>query len=118
MNKLKNLVKNLLEKELWSSECSIIPLIQMTDDKGHTIWVDDTEVKLKCIKKETQKITYDGKFVFLTEFIFSVVSLEGIKLDKKRLKIKYNEKVYNVEDILSMGTLDNEDALVKMTVRR
>jgi hypothetical protein len=118
MNKFKNIVKNILEKELWASECTIIPLIQITNEKGQIVWNADTEVNVKCIKKETQKMTADSKFVFLTEFIFSAISLEGILLDKKHLKIRYNNKEYVVEDILTMGTLNNEDALVKMVVRR
>lgn len=118
MNKFKNIVKNILEKELWASECTIIPLIQTTDSKGHTIWTDGTQLNVKCIKKETQKLTNDNKFVYLTEFIFSAMALEGITLDKQHLKIVYNNKKYNVEDILSMGTLNNEDALIKMVVRR
>ena len=118
MNKFKNLVKNLLEKELWASECEVIPLIQNIDGQGHTIWNEDNARKVKCIKKETQKMTNDNKFVYLTEFIFSATSLEGVSLDKQHLKIVYNDKKYNVEDILSMGTLNNEDALIKMIVRR
>ena len=118
MNKFKNLVKNLLEKELWASECEVIPLIQNIDGQGHTIWNEDNARKVKCIKKETQKSTDNNKFTYVTEFLISAVALEGITLDKKHFLIKYNNKKYVVEDLLTMGTLDNEDALVKVIIRR
>ena len=118
MNKFKNLVKNLLEKQLWASECEVIPLIQTNDPQGHTIWNEEKAIKVKCIKKETQKSTENSKFIYLTEFLISALALEGITLDKKHLKIKYNGKKYVVEDLLTMGTLNNEDSLVKVIIRR
>lgn len=118
MNKFKNIVKNLLEKELWSSECEIIQLVQNIDSKGSTIWNEEKPLKVKCVKKETQKMLVDSKFAFVTEFIFSSISLEGINLDKKQLLLKYNGKKYIVEDLITTATLNNEDALVKMVIRR
>lgn len=118
MNKFKNIVKNLLEKELWASECELIQLIQQTDRDGHTVWAKQAPLKLKCIKKESKKVTENGKFLHFTEFLIASDAVSHLDLNTKDFRIKYSNKEYNVEEILSMGTLNNEDSLIKFIVRR
>lgn len=117
MNKFKNIVKNILERELWSSSCQIIPLIPLKDKNGHTIWNDEKIVDVKCLKKDTSKLLNDGRYAHFTEFYVAAKSIENDMLNK-RLQINYNDKRYDVEEIVSMGTLDNDDALYKFIVRR
>lgn len=118
MNKFKNIVKNILERTLWSSSCQIISLIPLKDRNGNTIWNDEKIVNVKCLKKDLSKLLNDGRYAHFTEFYVAAKSIEDDDMLNRRLQINYNDKRYDVEEIDSMGTLNNDDALYKFIVRR
>lgn len=116
-NKFKRLCTKLIGSELWSSN---ITLIQLAKSKEGTkvIYTDYLTKDMKCVKAETQKRLNDDKFDFFTEFYISIESVKDFDLDKNKLVIKYNEKRYSVFDVIFLGTMNNEDALIKLVVKR
>lgn len=118
MNKFKNLADKLIKGRLWSSNATLIQLEQSKDSKNKVIYSDGQTAVLKCVKKDLTKKINDDMFEFISEFYFSIKSLKNFDLTKKKFAIEYNEKRYFVEDVQSLGTMNNEDALVKMVVKR
>lgn len=118
MNKLKTLADKLIKCKLWSSDITLIQLIQSKNSSNKIIYSDGLTRQIKCVKNDTSKKISNDVFEFYTEFYISYKSLSGFDLIKNKLAIEYNEKRYIVEEIYGLGTMNNEDTLVKMVVKR
>lgn len=118
MNKLKRLADKLIKCKLWSSDITLIQLEQSKNPSNKVIYSDGYSETIKCVKIETTKQINQDVFEFLTEFYISFKSLKNFDLVKKKLAINYNDKRYFVEDVVGLGTMNNEDTLVKMVVKR
>lgn len=117
MNKFKKLADKLLKIKLWKSEITLVQLIQGKDERGHVIFVDDLSKKINCVKNEYTKKLENDKFDTITEFFISTKDLEDYDM-KCKFQINYNGRKYFVEEVVGLGTMNNEDALVKFIVRR
>lgn len=117
MNKFLNLADKLIKGKLWSSEIILIELEQSKNSSNRVVYIDGHSEKLNCVKKELTKKLNEDVFEYVSEFFISLKSLVNFDLTKK-FAIKYNGKRYFVEDIVRLGTMNNEDALVKMVVKR
>ena len=116
-NKFKRLCTKLIGSNLWSSDISLIQL-EKSKQGTKVVYTDYLTKDMKCVKTETTKKLNDDKFDFFTEFYVSEESVKDFVLDKNKLVIKYNEKRYSVFDIVFLGTMNNEDALIKLVVKR
>lgn len=117
MNKFKKLADKLLKIKLWTSEITLIQLVQGKDEKGRIIYVDDLVKDVNCVKNEyTEKIEND-KFDHFTDFYVSMKFLEGYDL-KGKFAIIYNGQRYFPEEVRTMGTICNEDTLANFVVKR
>lgn len=118
MNKFENLADKLIKGKLWASDVTLIQLEQSKDSSNKIIYTDGQSITTKCIKKDLTKKINDDKFEYVSAFYFSVKSLQNFDLMKKKFAIDYNGTRYFVNDIQRLGTMKNEDALVKMVVKR
>jgi len=118
MNKFENLADKLIKGRLWSSDATLIQLVQSKDQSNKVIYTDGQTETLKCAKKDLTKKINDDKFEFISAFYFSMKSLKNFDMTKNKFAIEYNGKRYFVDDIQRLGTMKNEDALVKMVVKR
>ena len=116
MNKFSKLVDKLLKVSLWSNQCVVIQLEQKKIN-GKIIYTDKRSKCVECVKKETTRIAENNIFKIVTSFYISSKNLESFDLSQQ-FAIVYNTKRYNVADVFLMGTLNNEDALVKMDIIR
>lgn len=118
MNKFENLTDKLIKGRLWSSDVTLIQLNQSKDTSNKIIYSDGQTATLKCVKKDLTKKIDNDKFEYITVFYFSVKSLSGFDLTKNKFAVEYNGTRYFVTDIQRLGTMRNQDALVKMVVKR
>lgn len=118
MNKFLNLADKLIKNKLWTNNAIVIQLKQEKNESGKVVYKDYITKELNCVKKDLSKKIEDNKFIYLSEFYFSAKSLMDLDLDKNKLAVIYNEKRYIVEDVVQMGTLNNQDSIIKLVIRR
>lgn len=116
-NKFKRLCTKLVSSKLWSSDITLIQLEKVkTGTKVN--YTDQFSKDMKCVKLETTKKLNEDKFDFFTEFFVSQEEVVDFSLDKEKLALVYNEKRYSIFDVVFLGTMNNEDALIKLVVKR
>ena len=118
MNKFKALADKLIKSPLWTSEITLIELAQDKNQQGKVIYVDNFSKKIKCVKKQTSRYNNNDILQSYTQFFISQKSVEDLDLNKNKFVIVYNGKRYSVLQIIGLGTMNNEDALVQMVVKR
>lgn len=117
MNKFKKLADTLIKNKFWSSKATLVQLVQGKNENGKVIFVDDNKKELKCVKTSKLEKIEGDKVSKITEFYFSAKSVEDYDLNQK-FAIDYNGKRFYVEEVVSQGTMNNEDAIVKFVVKR
>jgi len=117
MNKFKKLADKLLKIKLWTSEITLIQLVQGKDSKGHVIFVDDLTKKINCVKNEYDQRYENGKIDHFTQFFISMLFLKDYDM-KGKFAIEYNGQRYFVEEVRTLGTMCNEDTLAEFVVRK
>lgn len=117
MNKFKRLADKLISGKMWKSKLVLIQL-EKVKNGTNVIYIDKMKEEINCVKKETSKIINENRFDFFTEFYVSSSSVKDFDLDKEKLALTYNEKRYTIYEVQFLGTLNNEDAIVKFVVKR
>ena len=117
MNKFQKLADKLISGKMWKSKLTLIQL-EKVKNGTNVVYTDQKTKDMNCVKKETTKKLNNDKFEFFTEFFISILNVNEFEMDKSKLSIEYNGKRYNVFDISFLGTIDNQDSLVKLVVKR
>lgn len=117
MNKFKRLADKLISAKMWKSKLTLIQL-EKVKNGTNVVYTDKMSEEINCVKRETSKRINEDKFEFYTEFYVSSISVKDFDLDKEKLALTYNEKRYTIYEVQSLGTLNNEDAVVKFVVKK
>lgn len=118
MNKFKNIVEKLIKVKLWKSSITLTQKVQRKSENGKVIYVPEFSKEVNCVKKDLSKITQNALFDYDTEFIVASNELKEFNLNDGHFTIIYNNRKYEVKDLLFQGTLNNEDCLVSFYTKR
>lgn len=118
MNKFKKIAENLIKIKLWRSKAILTQQSQRKSQYGKVIFIPEFSKEVNCVKKDLNKIIQNNFFNYDTEFIIASNQLKDFDLNNGHFSITYNQKKYEVIDMYSHGTLNNQDCLVSFLVKR
>lgn len=117
MNRFQKLADRFISSKIWTSKITLIQL-EKVKNGTNVVYTDKKSEDINCVKRDTSKRINEDRFEFYTEFIVSAISVNDFDLDKEKLALTYNEKRFTIYEVQFLGTLNNEDAVVKFVVKK
>lgn len=115
MNKFQNLAKKLINNSLWKSTLTYIPRT-LSRNKAENTYIQGTNIDISAVVSNINKNLVDNVNLFNTDLVFYVDSTTLSSPSKYDL-VKYNNQLYKIVNIISLGNLNNTTTVYEIIIR-